>query len=220
MTRPRLALLTALALGGCSSLGDSEYGQYYQLVRQGMRNSFGQSSVTLKEAAAIPYASMGWRLNGERENLIVLATDTNGDQLWTSAAHVVLQTQYGRIRRTVGLPHDLAALSPLNGPSLPPPALALAGPYSDKRQADFPDMGVYGAVLSCRGRVIGKQTIRILGKAIQTTRVDETCSNAALGWTFTNSFWVDAESGFVWRSDQSIHPGDARIQTEIFRPPG
>ena len=189
----------ALLLTGCRS-ENTDYAQYYQILKQGFSSLVGSSNVTLKQASEIPYASMGWRLNGGNQNIVVLGTDNQGEQLWTSAAHVVLLTQNGRIKRTVGLVKNLGGLTPKTGSALPAPGSALKAPYSDQRVADFPDIAIYSAPIACHGRAMSQQMIHILGKAIRTRRVDETCDSVAMGWSFTNSFWVDTESGFVWRS--------------------
>ena len=34
------------------------------------------------------------------------------------------------------------------------------------------------------------------------------------------SDWIDPQTGFVWRSRQTIHPRGDTLETEIFRPPG
>lgn len=210
----------ALLLSGCASgQSTSTWGQYYEVLKQSFSGSFGDKSVSLEQAAKIEYASLGYRLNGGPENLIVLATDAQGDQLWTSAAHIVLVTQGGRIKRTVGLPHDLATLTPARGPALPSPAQALKGEFNATLSADFPDVGLYNASITCRLAVAGPETTRILGQAIATTRVDEDCNSAGLRWQFRNSYWLDAD-GFVWRSVQHIHPGGDWLDIEIFRPPG
>ena len=57
--------------------------------------------------------------------MLVLATDTNGEQLWTSAAHTVIVTRGGRIVRTVGLEHDVSGVTPKTGQQLPDVAAAL-----------------------------------------------------------------------------------------------
>lgn len=209
-----------LLLAACSSSGGADYSQFIQILRQSWAQSFGPGAVPLAEAAKIPYASMGWRLNGGQESLIVLATDNAGEQLWTSATHVVLLTRGGQIARSVGLPRNIAQLSPQRGGALVPPAQALQGPYTDRRSADFPDIGIYAAEITCHGKTVANQTITILGKSLRTARVEETCESPALDWNFTNRFWIDRESGMVWQTDQEIHPGKVRIQTEIFRPPG
>ena len=175
----RQAVLPALALlaaGGCSSAGsgNTNYSQFYQIVKQSLAASFGKIRVTRDQAAAIPYASLGYSLDGGNQAMLVLATDTNGELLWTSPSHVVVVTRDGRIVRTLGLPHDLSALTTTGGP---PPAVAEAvrRPFSSSRQEDFPELGFYGITVSCQARLVGRQKIVILGQEIATNRVDESC---------------------------------------------
>ena len=101
----RLLFLAGLLLvSGCNSTGTSDYTLYYQAMRQSLSHVFGgDTHVGKDKAAAISYASIGYRVNGGPEQLLVLATDSGGEQLWTSAAHVVIVTRGGRIVRTVGL---------------------------------------------------------------------------------------------------------------------
>jgi hypothetical protein len=215
---PILALGLCGALGACSS-GGSGYGEYFNVVRQSLKAQFGDGAVTREQAASIAYASMGWRLNGSGEHLIVLATDTGGEQLWTSAEHIVLVTRNGRIVRTVGLPKDLAATT-MDTSRIQSPVAALQGPLQTTRQQDFPDMNHYGVTIRCRALARGRETITILGSAVATTRVDENCAAQGLDWRFTDTFWVDPQSGLSWKTIQHIHPGGEVIQTQVFRPPG
>jgi hypothetical protein len=212
---PAIALIL---LSGCST--DSDYGAYFQLLRQSLSNGLGSGSVSREQAAAISYASLGYRLNGGPEQILILATDTNGEQLWTSNAHIVFLTQDGRVKRTTSLPHNLGPLMPSRGPSLPAPALALEGPSTNVFTADFPDIGSYSAAMTCRLTARGRETISILGQPVETTRVNEDCVSPQLSWRFRNSYWLDAQTKFVWRSIQHIHPKGDTLEIEIFRPPG
>ena len=214
---PALALLTA----GCSSAGsgNTNYSQFYQIVKQGLAASFGKIRVTRDQAAAIPYASLGYTLDGGNQAMLVLATDTNGELLWTAPTRVVVVTRDGRIIRTLGLPHDLSGLTSAGGPP-PPPGQAVRAPFSSTRQEDFPELGFYGIAVSCRARLVGRQKIAILGQDIDTNRVDESCRSEKPDWSFVDSFWVDPDSGIVWRSSQHINPKGGTIDIEIFRPPG
>ena len=83
-----------LALAGCNSTGQSDWSNYYRLMRDSFHASFGDGGVTREQAAAVPYASIGVRSNGNPELLLVLATDNDGDLLWTSASRIV--TRYSR----------------------------------------------------------------------------------------------------------------------------
>jgi hypothetical protein len=222
--RRALRLLPALAsvlAGGCFSAesGNTNYAQFYEILKQGVAASMGKIRVTRDQAAAIPYASLGYSLNGGNQSMLVLATDTNGELLWTSPSHIVIVTRDGRITRTLGLAHDLSGLTTPGGPP-PPPASAMRQPFTSTRQEDFPELGLYGLAVSCRARLVGRQKITILGQDIATNRIDESCQSRAPDWSFTDSFWIDPDNGLVWRSRQHIHPKGDTIETEIFRPPG
>jgi hypothetical protein len=213
-----LALLAAAC--SSSSSGNTNYSQFYQILRQSVSASFGKVRITREQAAAIPYATMGYSLEGENQALVVLGTDSGGQLLWTSSAHVVIVTRDGRIVRTLGLGHDLSGLTTRNDMAIPAPAAAIREAFSSTRLEDFPELGLYGILVTCRAHLVGRQSITILGQAIPTFRVDETCNSLTPDWSFTDSFWVDGDSGLVWRSRQHIHPKGGIVETEIFRPPG
>jgi len=215
------ALALVLLTAGCSSgqSGNTNYSQFLQIARQSLSASFGKVRVTRAQAAAIPYASMGFMQDGGNENLVVLGTDQGGEQLWTSAAKVVIVTRDGRIARTLGLDHDLSGMTARGG-VLPSPAAALSAPFTSTRLQDYPEMDMYGVLVACSARATGRQTIKILGQPITTMRVDESCRARKPDWSFTDSYWVDTDNGRVWRARQHIHPTGGIIETEIFRPPG
>lgn len=211
------ACLLLLAASGCSSEGGA-WSEYFQLVRQGINASFHKTSITRDQAASVPYASLGYRINGGDEAFLVLATDNNDDLLWTAASHVVLLTQGGRVVRSVGLAHDIAGTQAQGG-ALPPLLNALKGPYRSNRTVDLPDIGAYGVSLSCITTARGPQTISIIGTPIETVRVDEACRSSRPYWSFTDNYWIDPKSGFTWHSIQHLHPVGTTIQIEVFRPP-
>jgi len=216
-----LALAWALLAAGCSSgqSGNTNYSQFLQLIRQSWSASMGNARINRDQAASIPYASMGYRLEGGNEGLLVLGTDNGGEQLWTSSAKVVIVTRDGRIVRTLGLEHDLSGLT-IRAGQAPAPAAAIAAPFTITRLEDFPELGLYGAIVTCSARAAGRQTIKILGQPITTMRVDESCRSRKPEWSFTDNYWVDLDNGRVWRSRQHVHPKGGIIETEIFRPPG
>jgi hypothetical protein len=216
IARPAACLLL-LAAGGCSSEGGA-WGEYFQIMRQSIGASFRTVSVARDQAASIPYASLGYRINGGDEAILVLATDSNGEQLWTAASHVVLLTRDGRVVRSVGLAHDIAGTQAQGG-TLPPLLDALKGPYRSIRTVDLPDIGAYGIALSCTTTAKGPQTISIIGTNIETVRVDEACRSSRPYWSFTNNYWIDPKSGFTWHSIQHLSPLGTTIQIEVFRPP-
>ncbi len=151
----------ALLLSGCGSGQTGMYAQYIQVIKQ----SFGGGGITRQQAAAIPYASIGYRINDGDQIMLVLATDNGGDQLWTSSNHVVFQTRDGRLTRTVGLPVNLGSVTPKDSGGLPAPAAALQQPFTSRRLADFPELGLYSLLVTCTARALGTQNVTILGQA-------------------------------------------------------
>jgi group 4 capsule polysaccharide lipoprotein GfcB/YjbF len=216
-----VAALTLILTGGCSSAGsgNTNYSQFYQIMKTSLAATMGKVRVTREQAAAIPYASMGYSIDGGNQLVLVLATDSNGELLWTSPTHVVIVTRDGRITRTLGLPHDLAAVTTPGG-FPPPPVAALRAPFTSTRQADFPQLGLYGVSLSCRARLVGRQKIEILGQAITANRVEENCRSQTPDWSFTDIYWLDPDNGLAWRSRQHTHPKGGTVEIEVFRPPG
>jgi hypothetical protein len=188
-------------------------------MKQGWAATMGKVRVTRDQAAAVPYASLGYSLDDGNQIMLVLATDTNGELLWTSPSRVVFVTRDGRIIRTLGLPHDLSGFTTPGGPP-PAPAEAIRQPFTSTRQEDFPELGFYGVAVSCQARLVGRQKITILGQAITTNRVDESCQSQKPEWSFVDSYWLDADSGLAWQSRQHINPKGGTIQIQIFRPPG
>lgn len=208
-----------LVVAGCSSSGATNYTQYWEVLRQSASATFGRSSITLEQAGSIPYASMGWRFNGGAQSIIVLASDTAREQMWTSASRIVLVTQDGRVKKTVGLPRNLGGLVAEKNSGLLAPAEAVRLGHAVQYAVDFPDMGVYAAPVRCNALNKGLRSITILGQKIVTRRVEENCTSAPLKWTFTNIYWIAPLTGLVWRSRQTLHPRGDTLEMEIFRPP-
>lgn len=209
-----MALLT---LSGCGS-EQSDMGLVFNAARTAFSDP-GPSSVSLKEAGAVSYASLGVRVDGGQEVLIVLVTDAPHSQLWTAGKLMALQTDDGRIVRTSGFTNNLSGVSGDMGAAVSPLDALHRRDGERTLLYDFADLNAYSIKTVCRAAPHGHENIEILGKAIPTERVEETCRADALDWSFTNTYWVGEKSGMVWQSIQHIHPRMGPISTEILRPP-
>lgn len=209
---PRLLLAAAAAclLGGCSSEG-SDWETLFSAAR-GAWDDRG-AAVSLNEAAAIPYATIGVRLDGGRQQIAILAMDTAGERLWASGGKVALTTRNGRIVRTAGFGTDL------NSSSASSPGTDWSRVQDYTWVADFMDLRRFSVPIVCRDTPAGAEPITILGQQFDTFRVDEHCTSDQLGWSFDNTYWVSGETGRVWRAVQHIHPKGVVLEIEILRPP-
>ncbi len=210
--RRALAFAPLTLLAACNS--GSDYDQYYQAIKEVWNNPGGDVSVS--QAAAIPYATIGYRVGDGRQKILVLASDTQGSLLWTSAEHVVITTKDGRIVRTVGLEHDISA--PAAASALP--KNALNGPAEFRWVTDFPELGRYSIPITCKAAPKGREAVSILGQDVETVRVEEACRSDVLDWSFTDDFWIQPDGALVWRSIQHIHPDLDPVEIELLRPPG
>jgi hypothetical protein len=201
-----------LALGACSSDGASDWPALWTAAQQAWAG--GESSVSLQQAGAVPYATLGVRIGGGPQQLLILATDNGDHRLWTSAAHVAIETRNGRITATAGLQQNLFGFISQSGANQ---SWMVAHEY--QWTADFADIGRYSILVTCHDVPTARETIQILGKDFDTMRVEEDCNAAQLDWSYHNTFWVDALSGRVWRSRQFFHPKADPLELEILRPP-
>ena len=209
--RTSLAVSIALFLTGCSSNG----GDWDQILRATEQIWSGSNDrVSIERASAIPYATLGLKLDDGPEQMLILATDDGGVRLWTSSGHVSLVIQGDRIIRTSGLGTDLTGHS---GPV--DTAENWLKPHVSEWQGDFPDLGHYSVRISCRNERATPDPIKILGQIFETARVNEDCESKELGWRFSNTYWVSTETMRVWRSIQHIHPRGPELEIEYLRPP-
>ncbi|HXC56354.1 MAG TPA: YjbF family lipoprotein [Rhizomicrobium sp.] len=206
------ALAAAALLAGCSSDGGGDWLALLQAARSSWENR--DAPVALGDAASIPYATLGVRIDGSREQILILALDTNGERLWTSAARIAISTRNGRIVRTAGFGADLSGFA-----SQASPPEDWRQPHAYSWTGDFADIGYFAVPVNCDVRPAGADPTTILGQQLDTIRVDETCHADSLDWTYTNTYWVSVQSGRVWRSILHFHPKGPTVELEILRPP-
>jgi hypothetical protein len=218
--RQILAALAGLPLAACSSDDFTEY----DAIGDAVKSELGlkpQPSISLQEAASVPYSSLGFRLGNGRETMLVLAESFGSSLLWTASSRVSLLTQNGRITRSAGFDWNLSGIKFFE----PDPVMSglrssLPQQSANTHFMDFQDIGRYGVPVKSRFGDSAPAIIEILGHPLKTIVATEDCTCDSLDWEFQNIFWADAETGFVWKSVQSIHPNLAPLTIEILRPPG
>jgi Group 4 capsule polysaccharide lipoprotein gfcB, YjbF len=223
LTRRAVVSLASIApLAACSSsdTGASNFNVSYAALADAMAMSVGLKDppkITMEQAAAIPYATIGYRVGNSGEGMLVLASQTGPTLLWTASNRAVIVTEGGRITKTSGFPYNLAgtnfhAPDPAGDFTHPLPHMAVL------RTLDFPDLQRFNVGVSSTFSTANTETIEILGQKLATRIVVEDCECPEFDWTFQNKFWLDADSSFVWRSEQYTHPKLDMLKVEIFRP--
>ncbi|MGH6875903.1 MAG: YjbF family lipoprotein [Rhizomicrobium sp.] len=217
----RVFFAAALAplLARCSSDPNSDTAGLTRMLGQSFAGLTGKSSVTLKEVADTPFASLGVRVGSGAQTMLVLATRDGDSTVWTSASHIGLEMRRGRILRTAGLPQNLSATVFSGSDPLEAGVQNLHAPASAKRSIDLADRNAFGLVVESTVAPAGPADVDVLGTRIACVHAVERCICAALKWNFTNEYWADTGSGRVWRSTQFIDPDLDAVEIELFRPP-
>jgi len=220
---PRRKILFAIAasagLSACKAPMGLDYGTLKDMaeISVGLKDPPG---ITLEQASAVPYASIGFRIGRSSEGMLILAGQTGTDLLWTSAEHIAIATHNGRIVRTGGFRWNLAdtqsATSDPLGANL---GRNTPAEVSSRRLIDLRDIHKFAIEITSQFELIGNQKINVLGTDLETVAYKESCVADQLDWTFQNSFWIDSDSGLVWKSIQYVHPNLDPITIETLRPP-
>ncbi len=217
----RLVLAGAIAplLARCSSDPNSDTAGLTRVLGQSLNVFSGGGSVSLKEVSDTPFASVGVRVGSGAQTMLVLATHAGLSTVWTSALHIALELQSGRIVRTAGFVENLSGTTFTGSDPLGAGLQNLRTTMPAKRSLDFTDRNAYGILVDSMIVPAGLADVDILGTQISCVHAFEHCSCSAFGWNFTNEYWANTQSGIVWRSVQYIHPDFDPLEIELLRPP-
>lgn len=208
------ALAFGLLTAGCSNVEflDGDYASLFELARESWTHA--NAGVSKDAVLSIPYASIGYRVGGGAQNMLLLVGGTSDPLLWTAQARFAIVTVDGRVVRTNGFKHNLG------GMQVQTMDVAPDGEVSRRLLADFPDLDLYSVAIVCKAREAGPQTITLLNRPVETVKVSETCRSDAkvLHWIFENTYWRDRTTGDVWRSVQYVHPNLDALEIETLRP--
>lgn len=209
----------ALPLTGCAA----PYGLNMKTFGEAAGVSLGLKdppAITLEQASKIPYASISFQIGNAAPRAIVLATDGPEGQIWTSSERQAIVTSGGRIVKTAGLKWNLSKMHFPNGDPLPTLLQTGIPEAGIPRSVDFSDIHRYGVTIRGHFMKVGLETITTLGTKLHLLKIAERCKSDDIDWNFVNYFWIDPDTGFVWRSEQSIHPNLPRITLNVLRPAG
>ncbi len=143
----------------------------------------------------------------------------NGRVVYYNPGRQSLTFQGAALAATHGLGTDLAGYrsDPAEDPLVRnrPPA---AWPEVVTRVYRFHDAfgDVYSRTFLCRPSVAGAEKLEIGELSFDLVRIEEPCRSTSDD--FVNRYWVDAERGYVWRSEQWGGPELGSLTVEVLRP--
>jgi len=124
----------------------------------------------------------------------------------------------GAVTGTQGLGTDLQGVRHHRDDPVPKPTPVDQWPQQFHRDYQFRLRGVrdYNITLNCKLVPVVSETIEIAELDFDVVRVSETCTNARR--QIVNTYWADADTGFIWKSVQWLGPELGQATIEIIRP--
>lgn len=225
MRRLSLGLLSGFALAGCTGLDTGFVGQVAETAVDQVlgREAELPAPLPAPTRGAVPPAtgaSIAIGRIGVPATAVVAAATTQGDGyvVYQDPTRRSIVLHGGQVSGTQGFLYDLAAVK-----SAPDDPVVVATPLSEWPDAllrnyqftlqSAPD---YQISVSCvigrgeSGAVIVADEVRTL------TRVVETCANDVR--SFTNLYWIEPDTGYIWKSAQWVGPRSPAITVDIIDP--
>jgi hypothetical protein len=175
--------------------------------------------LTRADIDKIPYASIAVRMGEGSQALLILDANWGEDRHWMSADNEVIVTRRGRLVRTEGLPQDVKGTIFLTADPVGGPSGGFAANRECVRTLDFGPYNQAGVVVRSRFENGSREDIEILGNRIATQIWQERGEASEFAWNFVNSYWIDPESGFVWKSIQATTPALPPLEITVYRRP-
>lgn len=228
MLRAFSALVLTIFVGACSSGGDSTGERLRPILEQTILGGtiFGDDEsapeppiFTRAQLNEVPFATIALRDAKGNRSYVVPVADNGGYLNYQDAARRSLIMRGGLITATQGLSYNMSAVRHAVEDPIVTPTPVAEWPETVFRSYQFKLMGGardFAITTSCIYTLGQRERIEIVELFFNTVRVDETCSNTQR--TFTNSYWADPDTGFIWRSVQWIGPRQEPMNVEIIRP--
>ena len=224
-----LMILTALLISGCSqkitSVSDT-----VRLAVKGTAD-INKSANTI---ATLPYASTYVRIDNQSQLFMVLAfaESSSGGTLtnnspnseppllkWLASDNGMLITQSGRIIKTVNLADGNLLQTHSNKPDPLTLGLHLATtPTTWQRSIDWQPGYHMGYQLTSQFIFDFPEVLTINEHLIPTLRFTENVTVKALNQHYSNTFWIDQNSGKVVKSRQYLAPSLPPVEMTILKP--
>jgi hypothetical protein len=222
MSRARiLSMLAAALLAGCSSQGESNFQRLGSLAKAsfaGTEEKAPARELTRAELDQIPYATIALSFDGGPRTFLVPLADNGGYLTYMDQNRRGLVMKGGAVTASKALGEDLRAVRHHRDDPVAHQRPLAEWPTTLYRDYHFRvrDGATYSVTLACVFERLARETIEIVELSFDVVRIGETCTNAAR--QVVNSYWVEEETGFIWKSRQWLGPHLDPATVEIIRP--
>ena len=223
LARIGIALYLAAGLAACSSGGDNTFTRLGALAKVsflGPEEAPVTRDLTRAELNQIPYATIALSFEGGPRSYLVPLADNGGYLTYLDQNGRGLVMLGGAVTATKALGPDLRGVRHHRDDPVARVTLLADWPQTLYRDYQYAkrDGEEYSITLACVFERLARESIDIAEITFDVVRVSEVCTNSVR--QVTNTFWVEEDTGFVWKSEQWLGPHLQRATIEIIRPYG
>ena len=227
----RLARLVLAACGallaGCSSGNNTVFERMAPILEEKLFGGpiFGEEEPvvparqpTRAELNQIPFALISLQVGENPPTYVVPVADNRGHLVYQDPGRRGVVMEGGLITATHGLGYNLDAVAHAHDDPVAVPTPLPQWPEGVDRSYEFSLRGQihYEIAVTCAFQRGPREFIEIVDLSFEVVRVTETCANPER--RFVNTYWVDPESGFIWRTTQWVGPRLSPMTVEIVKP--
>jgi hypothetical protein len=200
----RRAALTGSIAVLCSSCEHVEVPAFNDLktMTQILMGTLPEPEITRSQVSKLPYATMRAKIARGPRGILALARYDSNDLHWISRDSALFVTRRGRVIRTGGLVENLLGTDVGDNDPVQTGLHRLTGPASFTRWIDTDFENRYQMKVMSKFDLVRRELNYV----------------PDIGWKFTNHYWVDEKSGFVWKSRQYIAHSFGPLELEVLKP--
>ena len=217
-----LTFALAVVLAACSSSGDNQFQRIGALAKTSF---FGAGKaeppppeLTRAELNQIPSATIAIIIGDSPRAFLVPLADNGGYLNYLDSAGHGLVMFGNAVTGTQAFGLDLEAVRHQRDDPVAYPTPLADWPGQVYRDYQFAqrDGRESSITMSCIFQRVAAETIDIVEIKFDLVRVSEICTTAR--HQVTNTYWVEEDTGFVWKSTQWLGPALGQVTIEIIRP--
>ena len=216
-------LSAMLLLGACTSEGTTAFERLGPQARDLILGSDDedaqpQPELTRAQLNQIPFATISVQAGDFPRAFVAAVTDNGGYVVYQDPTRRSLVLEGGLLSATHGLGYNLSAIKRQADDPVASPRPVADWPAVITRNYQFSlaNRDDYEITVRCRYGTPTPERIEIVELFFDLVRIEETCGNGTR--TFSNVYWAEANSGFIWKSSQWIGPRHDPYVIEIVRP--
>lgn len=209
-----LSLFLGLLLSSCSTI-PINIGTY-KMVYAGI---FGYEDIQLDSLYidSLEYSSLKLKIGKGPGGLAILESLVKKNETWVTADGIYVVIKGGRIIATQGVGTNLIDYQSRDLDFFD--LLDLDQPHVSQRYVSYDEPQALNVALKITTSKKAMEVISILGYERDLILFEELVENEYISWKVINQFWVDKETGFVWKSVQTYAPNLPPFIMEVTKKP-